>query len=166
MPSALIAYYSFSQTTHGLAVEIARQTGADLRALVPEKPYSFAHVTAAQEVRTQIGRGHCPPLASGNEPTGGYDFIFIGSPNWYKTIAPPVLTFLRDHDFAGVTLAPFCTHGGGGLGDIPDAVARACPGAIITHPFAPTGDDNENLPKSVAAWLSEIAWADARGFTP
>ncbi|MBP7105480.1 MAG: hypothetical protein KBA83_10180, partial [Fermentimonas sp.] len=40
----------------------------------------------------------------------------IGSPNWFKTLAPPVMSFLKRHNFAGKTVIPFCTHGGGGFG--------------------------------------------------
>ena len=40
-----------------------------------------------------------------------YDVIFVGSPNWWGTIAPPVMTFLTSADFSGKTIAPFVTHG-------------------------------------------------------
>ncbi len=70
------------------------------------------------EVRQQISKGFCPNLISGNEPINDYEKIFIGSPNWFKTLAPPVMSFLRLHNFIGKTIIPFCTHGGGGFGQI------------------------------------------------
>lgn len=78
--------------------------------------YSFDYNTAAKEVRNQIARGFCPTLISGNQSIGDYETIFIGPPNWFKTIAPPVTSFLSHHDFTGKTVIPFCTHGGSGFG--------------------------------------------------
>lgn len=63
-------------------------------------------------------RGFCPKLISGNELTNDYRIIFIGTPNWFKTFAPPVMSFLKQHDFTGKIVIPFCTHGGGGFGQI------------------------------------------------
>jgi flavodoxin len=60
-------------------------------------------------------RGFCPKLKFGDEPIDDYNTIFIGSPNWFRTLAPPVMSFLRKHDFSGKTVMPFCTHGGGGF---------------------------------------------------
>lgn len=45
-----------------------------------------------------------------------YDIIFLGSPIWSGTIAPPVKTFLSGHDLSGKRIIPFVTHGGGGAG--------------------------------------------------
>lgn len=57
MSSILVAYYSLSHSTHEVAAELARQTGGDLRPLVPEQPYSFDYNTAAKEARNQVSRG-------------------------------------------------------------------------------------------------------------
>ncbi len=132
----LIVYYSFSGTTVRLAEEIARQTGGDLRALVPMTPYTFDFNTAARQARQEIERGYCPKLSSGLEPVDGYGNIFIGSPNWFKTFAPPVLSFLRGVKLTGKTVIPFCTHGGGGFGRMETEIAKECPGARLLPGFA------------------------------
>ena len=118
MNNILVVYYSLFKSTENLALEIAVQTGGILRELNPDPNYSFNYNTAAKEVRNEISRGFCPKLRSGNEPIEGYQTIFIASPNWFKTFAPPVLSFLRQHIFTGKIIIPFCTHGGGGFGQI------------------------------------------------
>lgn len=153
MNNCLIAFYSFSGNTMALALEIAVQTGGDIRELVPEKTYAFDYNTAAKEIRSEIARGYCPKLHEGNEPIDMYDTIFIGSPNWFKSIAPPMLTFLRSHDFAGKIVVPFCTHGGGGFGEIEKQTAEACPGAE-TRPGFVAGDTVDKA--AVADWLARI----------
>lgn len=149
----LVAFYTYSQTTMRLAEEIARQTGGDLRPLIPVTPYTFDYNTAAKQARQEIERGFCPKLSSGLEPVDGYARIFIGSPNWFKTFAPPVLSFLRGTDLAGKTIIPFCTHGGGGFGRMEAEIAKECPRSKLLPGYAGTvaftaGD--------VTAWLEEI----------
>ena len=89
----LIVYYSYSGITKGLAEDIALITDGDLREIEPEEPYSFSYNTAVKEVRAQIEKGYCPPLRRGVESVGDAETIFIGSPNWLTTFAPPILSF-------------------------------------------------------------------------
>ncbi len=49
MSKILVVFYSFSNTTRMLAEEIAKQTGGDIRELVPEKSYAFNYNTAARK---------------------------------------------------------------------------------------------------------------------
>lgn len=153
MSNILITYYSFSKTTENLAEEIAVQTGGRLREIVSKRTYNFGYNTAAKEVRAEVERGFCPELVAGSESIDDYDVIFIGSPNWFKAIAPPVLSFLRMHDFLNKIIIPFCTHGGGGFGDIERCIAQECAGAKVLPGIA-TG--TEIKPTQIAAWLEEI----------
>jgi flavodoxin len=136
MMKILVAFYSFSHTTEKLAEEIALLTDGDLRLLVPEKAYSFDYNTAVKQARFEIENKYYPKLLTGVEPVTGYDTIFLGSPNWFKTFAPPVLTFLRNVDLTGKTVIPFCTHGGGGFGRMEADIAKECPHSEILTGFA------------------------------
>ena len=135
----LIVYYSYSGITKRLAEDIALITDGKLRELKPETPYSFSHNTAIKELRQEIDRGYCPPLIEGAESVDE-KVIFIGSPNWIITFAPPVLTFLRAVDLRGKTIIPFCTHGGGGFGQMIDSYKKECKDAIIKEGIALRGD--------------------------
>ena len=135
----LIVYYSYSGITKRLAEDIALITDGKLRELKPEKPYSFSYNTAIKELRQEIDRGYCPPLIEGAESVDE-KVIFIGSPNWIRTFAPPVLSFLRAVDLRGKTIIPFCTHGGGGFGQMIDSYKRECKDAIIKEGIALKGD--------------------------
>lgn len=137
---ALVVYYSFSNTTRLLAEEIARIVSGDIRELVPEKAYSFSYNTAVKEARSEMERGYCPRLLSGNEPVTGYDIVFLGTPNWFKSYAPPVLSFLRNVDLKDKIIAPFCTHGGGGSGNIQQDITKECPQSTVFPAFATTSD--------------------------
>ena len=153
MNNILIAYYSLFQNTANLALEIAVHTGGTLRELIPDKNYSFDYNTAVKEVRNEISRGFCPKLISGNESIDDYNIIFIGTPNWFKTLAPPVMSFLRQHDFTGKTIIPFCTHGGGGFCEIENDIAKECSNSIIIPGIAVNGAVSS---EEVTKWLETI----------
>ena len=138
----LIVYYSYSGITRRLAKDIALITDGNLRELKPQKPYSFSYNTAVKEARAEIEKGYCPPLLQGAEPIEDTDVIFVGSPNWLKTFAPPVLSFLRSVDLSGKTIIPFCTHGGGGFGRMIEDYKRECKNSIIKDGIALRGDYN------------------------
>jgi flavodoxin len=153
MNTPLIAYYSLFGNTRNLAFEIARQTGGTLYEITPEKSYSFDYHTAAKEVRGQIASGFCPKLILQGKPMDTYLTIFIGTPNWFKSFAPPVRSFLALHDFLGKTVIPFCTHGGGGMCQIEQELAKACPNSVILPGIAVDGAVD---PFEVEAWLEAI----------
>jgi flavodoxin len=153
MNNTLVVYYSLFENTKNLALEIAKQTGGTIRELIPDKNYSFDYNTAAKEVRNQISRGFCPNLISGNESIHDYQTIFIGTPNWFKTLAPPVMSFLRQHDFTGKTIIPFCTHGGGGFSQIEKDIAKECSKSIFLPGIAVNGTIAS---EEVANWLKSI----------
>ena len=160
MTDVLVVYYSFSGTTRGLAEEIAKQTAGELRELIPQKPYSFGHNTASKEVRGEIARGVCPLLSSGNEPADGYTTIFVGTPNWFKSLAPPVLSFLRGRDLSGKTIVPFCTHGGGGFGEIEGRIAGECTDSTLLPGLAA---GSATTPEQVVGWLETIGMQHFQG---
>jgi flavodoxin len=155
MRDTLIVYYSLFKNTENLALEITKQTGGTIREVIPDKNYSFDYNTAAKEVRNQISRGFCPKLISGNEPIDDYKTIFIGTPNWFKTLAPPVMSFLKQHDFTGKTVVPFCTHGGGGFCQIENDIAKECSKSIILPGIAVNGTVNS---EEVANWIKRIGY--------
>jgi hypothetical protein len=60
-----------------------------------------------------------------------YDIIFLGYPIWFGTYANPIITLVKEQDFAGKTIVPFCTFGSGGLNTSSDALKKALPKATI-----------------------------------
>ena len=67
--------------------------------------------------------------------------IYIGSPCWWSTVAPPVATFLAAHDFTGKTLIPFMTHEGSRMGRSEADIRRLCPGATVRSGVPVRGSD-------------------------
>jgi len=152
----LIAYYSHSANTKKIAEEIQMKTGGTLCEIQPEVLYPVDYNTVVEQAKKEIKAGFRPRLKTTVENVGAYDLIFIGSPNWWSTIAPPIATFLEENDLSGKTVAPFCTHGGGGEGKVKKDIAKLCPQSTITSCLSFYGDGGKDAKAKVSSWLSEM----------
>lgn len=115
---SLVVFYSHSGNTRRLAVVMAKETGSDLLELVPEIAYPQNYNTVVAQAKRELQNGYRPALKTTIPDLSAYDMLFVGTPNWWSSPAPPVLTFLEQADLKDVQIAPFCTHGGGGSGHI------------------------------------------------
>jgi flavodoxin len=152
----LIAYFSRSGNTRKIATLIQQEMGGTLHEIQVKVPYPAAYNAVVDQAKQEIRAGHKPALRSTLEHIEAYDTIFVGSPNWWSTIAPPVATFLSQHDLSGKTIVPFCTHGGGGLGRIAQDIARLCPHSTILSSFEVYGSASGNVQATVSAWLRRV----------
>ena len=87
----LVAYYSWSESgnTKYFAEQIQKAAGGKLVEIKPKNAYPKDYNACLAQAQKEIQGGIRPELA--NEPVDfkQYDVIFIGSPNWFGTIAPP-----------------------------------------------------------------------------
>lgn len=153
----LIVYFSRSGNTRAIANLIQQEVGGTLHELEIVTAYPPAYNAVVEQAKREIRTGYRPPLRSTLDNIEAYATVFVGTPNWWDTLAPPVATFLSEHDFSGKTVAPFCTHGGGGMGKIPQDLARLCPGATVWSCLAFYGSGGEGARAEVSAWLRGLA---------
>ncbi len=115
----LVAYFSATGTTEGIARQIADATGGDLAAIVPATPYTAADLnytdSSCRANREQNDPAARPAISGGTEDLEQYDVVFLGYPIWHGQPPRIVSTFLEDGDFDGKTIVPFCTSGGSGF---------------------------------------------------
>lgn len=150
----LIVYYSHSANTRKLAKLIERETGGTLCELLPENAYPDDYNTVVEQAKKEIQAGFRPALKTKVKDLASYDTVFIGTPNWWSTIAPPVATFLDDSVLSGKTVIPFCTHGGGGAGHIEATVKKLCPDSTVLSALSVYGGTAKN--SQVELWLKKI----------
>ena len=124
-PKVLIAFYSYSGNTRAAAAQIRKKVGGDLFEIRPAKAYPTNYKNCVAVAKQEIHAGHLPPLAEEID-ISKYSIIFIGSPNWWGTIAPPVGTFIKNSSIEGKTIIPFFTHGGGGMQNCEADVLKYC----------------------------------------
>lgn len=127
----LVLYYSQTGTTQVVAEELQKQLGADIDSIVPVEPYAGDFQATIQRGQREMQSGETPALKPLTVNIADYDVIFIGYPIWFGTYAMPIATLVKENDFAGKTIVPFCTFGSGGLNTSTDALKAALPKAKI-----------------------------------
>ena len=149
----LIAYFSWSGNTQGVAQEIQRQTGADIFEIVPIPAYSDDYNTVLMEAQRDQHDQARPAIANLPESIDEYDVILLGYPNWWASIPMPIATFLESYDFSEKTILPFCSHGGGRLGQSLTAIAKLAPQAVVAPGLSVHYSGGSSLPGDVRNWL-------------
>ena len=156
----LVAYFSHTGNTRAVTQYIKDATGADVFEIVPANPYPESYGDVLARGRQELKDSVMPELKTAVPDLAPYDVIFVGSPNWFNTVVPPVMTFLSGRDFSGKTIVPFMTHGGGGLGKSVQDVKRLAPGATLLEGRAFRGDAVEDAGEVVLAWLRGLKLAE------
>ncbi len=151
----LVAYFSWSGNTKSVAEKIHSQVGGDIFRIEPVTPYpSDYNETAYGIAKEQKDKGIHPPIK--NTDVSSYDVIFVGTPAWWYTMAPPVMTFLSENNFEGKTIVPFVTHGGGGGYTIDKDMANLAKGAKVLSPFVVYGKGGASVDKDLAEWINKL----------
>ena len=121
MGKNLVAYFSASGVTKGVAEKLAKAASAELFEIVPEQPYTDEDLNwNNKQSRSSVemnDRSCRPGISTTVSDMGQYDCIFLGFPVWWYREPSIIDTFLEAYDFSGKTIVPFCTSGGSGLGE-------------------------------------------------
>ena len=132
---SLVLYYSETGTTKTVAQELQKQLNADIESIEPVTPYSGNFNETIQRGQREMQSGETPALKPLKSKMADYDVIFLGYPIWFGTYAMPIATLVKENDFAGKTIVPFCTFGSGGLNTSSDALIKALPKAKIQNGY-------------------------------
>ena len=127
----LVLYYSENGTTKAVAEEIQKQVGADIEAIEAVEPYTGDFQATIQRSGKERESGQSPAIKPLAKKIADYDVIFLGYPIWFGTYAMPIVTLVKEQDFAGKTVVPFCTFGSGGLNTSTADLKKALPKATI-----------------------------------
>ncbi|MBQ8961127.1 MAG: flavodoxin [Ruminococcus sp.] len=116
----IVVFFSATGTTKGVAERIANVTNADLYEIIPAEPYCDADLDwNDKNSRTTIEMNDPdarPAIADDIVSFDGYSTVYIGYPIWWGDAPRIMSTFVETHDFSGLTVIPFCTSGGSGIG--------------------------------------------------
>ena len=136
-PKALVAFFSATGTTKGVAERLAAAIGADLYEIAPETPYSMADLDwrdkTSRSTLEMADRASRPAIAAPAPDLGAYGIVYIGFPIWWYREPSIIDTFVESNAaaLAGKTLVPFATSGGSGMGDSTANLQALAPGASV-----------------------------------
>ena len=162
----LVAYFSATGNTRGIALHLQNILDADLYEIVPEAPYTDEDLKysndgcrANQEQNDPDAR---PAIAGAPEHVEGYDVVFLGYPIWWGQAPKILYTFLESCDFGNATIVPFCTSGSSGIGSSAANLHALAPDAIWLPGQRFSGNASE---ATVASWVEGLDLPESFGAT-
>ena len=137
MGKNLVAYFSASGVTKGVAEKLAKAAGAELFEIVPEQPYTDEDLNwNNKQSRSSVemnDRSCRPEISSQVSDIAQYSFVFVGFPIWWYREPSIIDTFLETYDFNGKKIVPFCTSGGSGFGATVENIQSLAKGAEVLN---------------------------------
>lgn len=153
----LVVYYSATGNTENVAKIIAEKTNGQLFKIEPKDTYSGDDLDWTNE-NSRVTREYeneserNVELVSTNvDDWNTYETVFIGYPIWWGIAAWPVDNFVKNNDFTGKKVIPFCTSSSSSLGESGELLSK----------MAGTGDWQEGKRFSSGASSTDIQeWLD------
>ena len=118
----LVVYFSAQNHTKTVAEKVAKNLNADIFEIVPEQVYTSDDLNWSDS-NSRVSKEHNDESLRNvklkNTQVNNwedYDTVLIGYPIWWGIAAWPVDTFVKENNFDGKTVIPFCTSASSGLG--------------------------------------------------
>ena len=154
----MVVYYSWSGNTRFAAETIAKKVGAATFEIKAETPYNSNFNKCCDEAKPECyGKKLRPIKAIEGLDLSKYDTVFVGSPNWWGTLAPPVRTWVTQNAAAlkGKTVCLFQTHGGGGMQSLGRDFAALLPESKVLPPKAFSGSSIKSSVKALEEFATD-----------
>lgn len=154
----LVAYFSATGTTAGVAKNLAEAADADLYEIRPKTSYTSADLDwnnpkSRSSIEMRDNPKFRPPIEGALPDVSGYDTVLIGFPIWWY-VAPTIInTFLEGCDLSGKRVAVFATSGGSGMGRTLDELKPSAPGAVW---LSSKRFGNRESVSSLKAWIEGL----------
>lgn len=119
----IVVYWSGTGNTKKVAESIAKDANATLYELEPDPAYTQEDLNFNNEnsrVVKEYQDKSLEDIKLKNAQVPNWDqytTVYFGYPIWWQQAAWPVRNFIRDNDFSGKTVIPFCTSLSSPIGD-------------------------------------------------
>lgn len=155
----LVVYYSGQNHTKKIAEEISSKLNADIFEIEPSEKYTEDDLDWNNE-KSRVNIEHENESKRNiklkkNTPDNwdSYDTIILGYPIWWGIAAWPTDSFVKNNNFDGKTVIPFCTSFSSGIGSSASNLEEEANGGKWTegHRFY----EDEPL-KTVDKWINSL----------
>lgn len=126
----LVVYCSYTGNTRKIASIIKDKLNCDVLELEPLTPFSEDYDEVVDEYQNNSIDNKEVAIKDINVDLNNYDEIIIGTPVWWYTISPVVVTFLKKYDLSGKKIYPFATNAGW-LGKTFKDFTKLCPNSEV-----------------------------------
>lgn len=157
MSKIAVVYYSYTDNTKKIAEMIQSKAGAEVFRIETVKPYTGSYQEVVNQGQEEIKAGFTPPIKNLNMQLNQYDAIVIGTPVWWYTFTPAVLTFLSQTDLSGKKIIPYATNAGW-LGHTFQDIMKLCPASEVVKGMNIEFSDNNLITpvKTIESWIKEL----------
>ena len=159
MKKKLVLYFSVYGSTKMAAIEIARQTGADLIEIIPAAPYDTNrdNYNVLAGLAKKEHEKNTRPVIKNDIDISGYSTIFIGYPMWWYTFPMILYTLFDQLDFSGKTIVPYNTHMGSKDGGTYRTIRQLEPKASVLEGLPLSMKEAESgSPEKISSWLKKL----------
>ncbi len=155
----LVVYYSYTGNTKKIAEEVKNKLNCDILELEPETPFSDDYDEVVEEYQNNSIDNKEVPIKDINVNLDEYDEIIIGTPVWWYTVSPVVVTFLKKYDLSDKKVYPFATNAGW-LGKTFKDFSKLCPNSEVDSGmnilFESYSDKLKTNMNDIDEWISRI----------
>lgn len=161
MKKLLIVYYSQSNgNTEKIAKMLKKAANADIEKIDTVKPYEGSYQDVVSQGKREVNKGFKPVIKPVNFKISDYDIVAVGTPTWWYTMAPAMLTFLSGQNWTGKTVIPFATNGGW-PGHVIEDIQKVCKGArtvceMLVQFDSSGGDHLETSADEINEWIEKV----------
>ena len=160
--STLVAYFSVTGHTEGIATMAKDHLGCDAFEIVPTQEYTSEDIDYNSDCRAnreQNDESARPEIRNRIGDISAYDTIVLGYPIWWGQAPKIMYTFLESYDFGNKAILPFCTSGSSPIGNSATNLSKSDPKAnwLEGKRFAASASK-----ESVGEWLDENLGRDAK----
>ena len=151
---SIVIYFTPSEgNTKLLANRVAFHAGADIYRIEPVNPYPEDYFECNARAKMEYENNARPEIKGPLPNLEGYDVIYLGFPNWYRTYPKAVATFLDKVPLDGKIVKPFCTNeeGGFGIGEL--QLRSQLKNSDVRDGFSSKSEDVPSRDKDIAEWV-------------
>lgn len=154
----LVVFFTHSGNTGTIAEMIHKKVGGEIIEIKTVTPYPEEYQKCVDQAKAEQRANARPAIETKINPDD-YDVIFLGFPNWWSSMPMPVWSFIEQNNLNGKTIAPFMTHGGGGLGHAIGDLKKLCPKSKILEALSIRGTQASSASAAVDKWLKDLGSA-------
>ena len=143
--------------TQVMAGYISEALGADEYEIVPTEAYPTGYQECCDVAAQEQSDDARPAIANELPDISLYDTVLIGCPIWWGDEPMIVRTFLEGLDLSDKVVVPFTTHGGSGLGSVPQNLQGLVPDASFLDGLAVAGTSVEDSKDEIVSWAKGLS---------
>ncbi len=149
--------------TAKMAGWIQQKVGGDLFSIVVSEPYSSDYDECLNRAADEKAEDARPELVNYIDNMDDYDVVFLGFPNWWYTAPMAIFSFIKEYDFSGKTVVPFCAHGTAGLASSIEDITAALPdSAEVLEPIGVYRPDIDSAQPVINEWLEGLGFEERK----